>query len=108
MANEQVENGRGWRSGALVEKRDIPMYYFRITDYAQELLDDLDTLQDGWPQQVLTMQRNWIGRSTGMEITFPSANTEIYADELNCLYNTCRHTYGCDVRCRCSRTPSCA
>ncbi|KQF42181.1 leucine--tRNA ligase, partial [Acinetobacter baumannii] len=74
-------------SGALVEKRDIPMYYFRITDYAQELLDDLDTLQDGWPQQVLTMQRNWIGRSTGMEITFPSANTEIYADGLT-VYTT--------------------
>lgn len=82
LANEQVENGRGWRSGALVEKRDIPMYYFRITDYAQELLDDLDTLKDGWPQQVLTMQRNWIGRSQGMEITFPSANPEIYADDL--------------------------
>ena len=82
LANEQVENGRGWRSGALVEKRDIPMYYFRITDYAQELLDDLDTLKDGWPQQVLTMQRNWIGRSQGMEITFPSANPEVYADGL--------------------------
>lgn len=82
LANEQVENGRGWRSGALVEKRDIPMYYFRITDYAQELLDDLDTLKDGWPQQVLTMQRNWIGRSQGMEITFPSANPETYADGL--------------------------
>ena len=63
------------------------MYYFRITDYAQELLDDLDTLKDGWPQQVLTMQRNWIGRSTGMEITFPSANTEIYADGLT-VYTT--------------------
>ncbi|MEB6677444.1 leucine--tRNA ligase [Acinetobacter haemolyticus] len=87
LANEQVENGRGWRSGALVEKRDIPMYYFRITDYAQELLDDLDTLQDGWPQQVLTMQRNWIGRSTGMEITFPSANPAIYADGLT-VYTT--------------------
>ena len=87
LANEQVENGRGWRSGALVEKRDIPMYYFRITDYAQELLDDLDTLKDGWPQQVLTMQRNWIGRSTGMEITFPSANPEIYADGLT-VYTT--------------------
>ncbi|NCU23760.1 leucine--tRNA ligase [Acinetobacter haemolyticus] len=87
LANEQVENGRGWRSGALVEKRDIPMYYFRITDYAQELLDDLDTLKDGWPQQVLTMQRNWIGRSTGMEITFPSSNTEIYAEGLT-VYTT--------------------
>ncbi|MGB8697087.1 leucine--tRNA ligase [Acinetobacter sp.] len=87
LANEQVENGRGWRSGALVEKRDIPMYYFRITDYAQELLDDLDSLKDGWPQQVLTMQRNWIGRSQGMEITFPSANPEIYADDLT-VYTT--------------------
>lgn len=87
LANEQVENGRGWRSGALVEKRDIPMYYFRITDYAQELLDDLDTLKDGWPQQVLTMQRNWIGRSQGMEITFPSANPEVYADDLT-VYTT--------------------
>ena len=71
LANEQVIDGRGWRSGALVEKRDIPMYYFRITDYAQELLDDLDTLADGWPQQVIAMQKNWIGRSTGMDITFP-------------------------------------
>ena len=82
LANEQVENGRGWRSGALVEKRDIPMYYFRITDYAQELLDDLEQLKDGWPQQVLTMQRNWIGRSQGMEITFPSAQPEVYAEGL--------------------------
>lgn len=82
LANEQVENGRGWRSGALVEKRDIPMYYFRITDYAQELLDDLDQLKDGWPQQVLTMQRNWIGRSQGMDISFPSAQPDIYAEPL--------------------------
>lgn len=82
LANEQVIDGRGWRSGALVEKRDIPMYYFRITDYAQELLDDLDQLAEGWPQQVLTMQRNWIGRSQGMDITFPSANPEIYAEGL--------------------------
>lgn len=87
LANEQVENGRGWRSGALVEKRDIPMYYFRITDYAQELLDDLDTLKDGWPQQVLTMQRNWIGRSQGMDVTFPSANPDVYADALT-VYTT--------------------
>ncbi len=71
LANEQVIDGRGWRSGALVEKRDIPMYYFRITDYAQELLDDLDRLQGGWPDNVLAMQRNRIGRSTGMDLTFP-------------------------------------
>lgn len=87
LANEQVENGRGWRSGALVEKRDIPMYYFRITDYAQELLDDLDQLKDGWPQKVLTMQKNWIGRSEGMEVVFPAADTTIYSDPLT-VYTT--------------------
>lgn len=70
LANEQVIDGRGWRSGALVEKREIPMYYFRITDYAEELLSSLDEL-DGWPEQVKTMQRNWIGKSRGMEISFP-------------------------------------
>ena len=69
LANEQVIDGRGWRSGALVEKREIPMYYFRITDYAEELLHDLDTL-DGWPERVKTMQRNWIGKSRGMTIRF--------------------------------------
>ena len=69
LANEQVIDGRGWRSGALVEKRDIPMYYFRITDYAEELLRDLDTL-DGWPERVKTMQRNWIGKSRGMNVRF--------------------------------------
>ena len=69
LANEQVIDGRGWRSGALVEKREIPIYYFRITDYAEELLRDLDTL-DGWPERVKTMQRNWIGKSRGMTIRF--------------------------------------
>ncbi len=69
LANEQVENGRGWRSGALVEKREIPMYYVRITDYAEELLADLDEL-DHWPEQVKTMQRNWIGKSRGMQVRF--------------------------------------
>jgi leucyl-tRNA synthetase len=70
LANEQVIDGRGWRSGALIEKREIPMYYFRITDYADELLSSLDELP-GWPEQVKTMQRNWIGKSRGMEVTFP-------------------------------------
>ncbi len=70
LANEQVIDGRGWRSGALVEKRDIPMYFFRITQYADELLDGLDRLP-GWPEQVKTMQRNWIGKSYGCEIEFP-------------------------------------
>ena len=70
LANEQVIDGCGWRSGAPVEKRDIPMYFFRITGYAEELLTGLDTL-DGWPEQVKTMQRNWIGKSHGCEIHFP-------------------------------------
>lgn len=69
LANEQVVDGRGWRSGALVEKREIPMYYFRITDYAEQLLADLDKL-DGWPEQVKTMQRNWIGKSFGSDVAF--------------------------------------
>ena len=69
LANEQVENGRGWRSGALVEKREIPMYYFGITKYADQLLQDLDQL-DGWPEQVKTMQRNWIGKSFGADVEF--------------------------------------
>lgn len=70
LANEQVIDGRGWRSGALVEKREIPMYFFRITDYAEELLSGLDELP-GWPERVKTMQRNWIGKSFGVEIHFP-------------------------------------
>ena len=70
LANEQVIDGRGWRSGALVEKREIPMYYMKITAYADELLAALDGLP-GWPEQVKTMQRNWIGRSEGVEVHFP-------------------------------------
>lgn len=70
LANEQVIDGRGWRSGALVEKRDIPQYFMKITAYAEELLNDLDKL-DGWPEQVKTMQRNWIGKSFGCEVAFP-------------------------------------
>lgn len=69
LANEQVVDGRGWRSGAIVEKREIPMYYLRITDYAEELLKDLDELEH-WPEQVKTMQRNWIGKSRGMQVRF--------------------------------------
>ena len=71
LANEQVIDGRGWRTGAPVEKREIPMWYMRITQYADELLDSLDGL--GWPEQVKQMQRNWIGRSSGVEFTLPYA-----------------------------------
>jgi leucyl-tRNA synthetase len=69
LANEQVVDGRGWRSGAVVEKREIPQWFLKITDYAQELLDGLDRLP-GWPDAVKTMQRNWLGRSEGLEIRF--------------------------------------
>ena len=70
LANEQVIDGRGWRTGALVEKREIPMYYLAITRYAEALLADLDKLP-GWPERVKTMQANWIGKSFGVEIHFP-------------------------------------
>jgi leucyl-tRNA synthetase len=70
LANEQVIDGRGWRSGALIEKREIPMYYMKITAYAEELLADLDTL-GGWPEQVKLMQKNWIGKSEGVRFAFP-------------------------------------
>src|SRR4029079_15913936 len=70
LANEQVIEGRGWRTGALVEKREIPMYFFRITAYAEELLAALDQLPN-WPEQVKLMQKNWIGKSEGVRIGFP-------------------------------------
>jgi leucyl-tRNA synthetase len=70
LANEQVIDGRGWRSGAPIEKREIPMYYLRITRYAEELLAELDRMP-GWPERVKTMQANWIGRSEGVRFAFP-------------------------------------
>ena len=83
LANEQVIDGRGWRSGALVEQRELTQWFFKISDYAQELLDAIDTL-DRWPEKVRIMQRNWIGRSEGLLIRFaldpkttPSGETEL-------------------------------
>jgi leucyl-tRNA synthetase len=73
LANEQVIDGRGWRSDALVERREIPQWFMRITAYAEELLQSLDEL-DGWPESVKTMQRNWIGKSEGIEFSFPLEN----------------------------------
>ncbi len=73
LANEQVIDGRGWRTGALVEKREIPMYYLGITRYAEELLAALDSLE-GWPERVRVMQANWIGRSEGCEVVFPDVD----------------------------------
>ena len=69
LANEQVIDGRGWRSDALVERREIPQWFMKITAYADEMLDELDRMP-GWPESVKTMQRNWIGRSEGVELTF--------------------------------------
>jgi len=69
LANEQVIDGRGWRSGAKVEKKEIPQFFMKITDYAEDLLEGLDELHD-WPEQVKTMQKNWIGKSEGCEIKF--------------------------------------
>ncbi|MCY4148895.1 MAG: leucine--tRNA ligase [Gammaproteobacteria bacterium] len=82
LANEQVENGRGWRSGALIERREMPQWFVRITDYAEELLEEIDNLE-GWPNAVRTMQRNWIGRSEGIEFAF-----EIPGEELLMVYTT--------------------
>ncbi|KAB8165683.1 leucine--tRNA ligase [Lysobacter maris] len=87
LANEQVIDGRGWRTGALVEKREIPQWFLKITDYAQELLDGLDTLT-GWPDAVKTMQRNWIGRSEGLEIRFDVVDEDGNAVEPLEVYTT--------------------
>ena len=94
LANEQVIDGRGWRTGALVEKREIPQWFLKITDYAQELLDGLDTL-DGWPDAVKTMQRNWIGRSEGLEIRFDVAGSDECADG---VHHAPGHPDGRDLR----------
>ena len=74
LANEQVIEGRGWRSGATVERREIPQWFLRITDYAEELLQELDQLD--WPEPVKIMQRNWIGRSEGVEVAFAVESTD--------------------------------
>jgi leucyl-tRNA synthetase len=79
LANEQVIDGRGWRSGAIVEKREIPGYYLAITKYADELLDFVQNRLDGWPPQVRTMQENWIGKSYGVTLGFPYENTQLRA-----------------------------
>jgi leucyl-tRNA synthetase len=91
LANEQVIDGRGWRSDALVERKEIPQWFIRITDYAEQLLDDLDDLEH-WPEQVKTMQRNWIGKSRGVNMTFDLAEAvaehssfDVYTTRLDTL-----------------------
>lgn len=83
LANEQVIDGKGWRSGAVVERREMSQWFLKITDYAEELLNDLDTL-DNWPSRVKTMQANWIGKSEGLEFTF---DVDGYSDGLK-VYTT--------------------
>jgi leucyl-tRNA synthetase len=83
LANEQVIDGRGWRSGALIQKREIPMYYARITDYAEELLDHVDNKLPGWPERVRLMQANWIGKSTGVRFAFPHTITDAAGSLVN-------------------------
>lgn len=77
LANEQVINGRGWRSGAIVERREISQWFVKITAYAEELLQDLETLEGNWPDSVRTMQRNWIGQSEGVEIQFKVGDEDL-------------------------------
>ncbi|MGS2743756.1 leucine--tRNA ligase [Halomonas sp. LS-001] len=86
LANEQVIDGRGWRSGALVERKEIPLWFLKITDYADELLADLDHID--WPEQVKTMQRNWIGKSRGVEMSFDIETAENLPAEPISVYTT--------------------
>ena len=87
LANEQVVDGRGWRSGALVERRSIPQWFVRISQFSQELLDDLSSLE-GWPEKVKTMQSNWIGRSEGIELDFEVAGETDAALQHLSVYTT--------------------
>ncbi len=87
LANEQVIDGKAWRSGAVVEQRELNQWAFRITDYAAELLDAIDTL-DGWPDKVRTMQRNWIGRSEGLKVLFEIMPTDLCDDTLLEIFTT--------------------
>ncbi|MBS24820.1 MAG: leucine--tRNA ligase [Gammaproteobacteria bacterium] len=87
LANEQVVDGRGWRSGALVERRSIPQWFLKITAFSQELLDDLENL-NGWPEKVRTMQSNWIGRSEGINLDFEVADEENESLKILSVYTT--------------------
>ncbi|HET8790071.1 MAG TPA: leucine--tRNA ligase, partial [Modicisalibacter sp.] len=86
LANEQVIDGRGWRSGAPVERKEIPLWFLKITDYADELLADLDKVE--WPEQVKTMQRNWIGKSRGVELAFDVAHDGTTENQALRVYTT--------------------
>lgn len=86
LANEQVENGRGWRSGALVERRELTQWFFKISDFAEDLLSAIDRLDD-WPAKVKLMQANWIGKSRGLQFSFETVNAPEGFDEIE-VYTT--------------------
>ena len=86
LANEQVENGRGWRSGALVERRELTQWFFKISDFAEDLLSAIDRLDD-WPAKVKLMQANWIGKSRGLQFSFETTNGPDGVDEIE-VYTT--------------------
>ena len=99
LANEQVIDGRGWRSDALVERREIPQWFMKITAYADELLDELDRMP-GWPDSVKTMQKNWIGRSQGVELSFGRCRRKRAANGFHDAagHRAWRYLYGCCCR----------
>ena len=92
LANEQVIDGCCWRCDTPVERKEIPQWFIKITAYAEELLNDLDTLED-WPEQVKTMQRNWIGRSEGWKSPLMSRT----APKTECLHHPSGYLYGCHL-----------
>ena len=98
LANEQVIDGHGWRSGAPVEKREIPGYYLNITDYAEELLDCTLNKLPGWPERVRTMQENWIGKSEGVRFAFPHDDRRRRRKLLRRVHDARRHHHGRHVR----------
>lgn len=99
LANEQVEQGKCWRHGKTdVIQKELSQWYFKITKYAQELLDDHEKLKNHWPSQVLTMQKNWIGRSSGAGVNLKLTG------RCNCFYNKTRYNFWSYIYCNGSRT----
>ena len=102
LANEQVENGKGWRSGALVERKELTQWFFKISEYSEELLSALDGLEN-WPEKVRTMQKNWIGKSQGMQFDFKTTDApagfeklEVYTTRPDTLFGASFAAISCD------------
>ncbi len=105
LANEQVIDGKGWRSGAPVERRELVQWFFKITDMADELLDAIDGL-DAWPEKVRIMQRNWIGKSRGLQFRFDTIGAPAGPRDPRGLHHPPRHALGRDLRRRLPRPPA--